>query len=478
METLAGHDLDESGLSLAEAVYRETDGNPFFVTEVLVHLRDTGAIHQNVAGRWVVDGTIDPALLPESVRDVIAGRVVRLGPEAGLVLATAAVIGHDFDLEVLEGATKITADSLLDLLELAKTAALIQEVDQLGRYSFGHALFQHTLYEGLGATRRARMHERVALAIEDACAENPGTRVGELARHWINATPPGNLENAIRYSRQAADAALASLAPDDALRHYAKALELSAQLDVPDPDLLLDLAIGLGTAQRQTGDASFRTTLLHAANQAAKLGDVDRLVAASLANDRGFYSSVGSTDKEKVATLEMVLNLLPATHPTRALVLATLCSELAHGSPLERRQALAEEAIAIAVASGDDAVVVRVLNHLHVPLQVPSLLELTTARAHEGLVRAERLGDPVQLYWASQWMAESAARSADLEEMDRCIAIHAAMTQQLDQPIFAWGHSFVLSLHAHKSPGTPTRLSSSRTRRSKSAPSAGNPTPR
>ncbi len=449
METLAGHDLDEPGLSLAEALYRETDGNPFFVTEVLGHLRDTGAIHLNISGRWVVDGTIDPALLPQSVREVIAGRVVRLGPEAEPVMATAAVIGRDFDLEVLERATNIPVDTLLDLLELAKTTALIQEDKQaLGRYSFGHALLQHTLYEGLGATRRARIHERVALAIEEVCAGSPGARVGELARHWINASPPSNLENAIRYSRQAADAALASLAPDDALRHYAKALELSALVDVADPDFLLDLAIGLGTAQRQTGDASFRTTLLDAAMQAASLGDVDRLVAASLANDRGFYSAVGSTDREKVATLEMALTLLPKTHPTRALVLATLCSELAHGSALEHRQALAEEAISIAEACGDDAVVVRVLNHLHVPLQVPSLLELTTARATEGLARAERLGDPVQLYWASQWMAESAARAADLDEMDRCIAIHAAMAQRLDQPIFAWGHSFILSLRS------------------------------
>ena len=78
--------------------------------------------------------------------------------------------------------------------------------------------------------------------------------------------------------------------------------------------------------------------------------------------------------------------------PQRALVLATLCSELAHGSPLELRQALAEEAESIANQSGDDATCVRVLNHLYIPLQVPQLLGPALTRTTDALVRAERLG--------------------------------------------------------------------------------------
>ena len=82
------------------------------------------------------------------------------------------------------------------------------------------------------------------------------------------------------------------------------------------------------------------------------VGDTERLVAAALANDRGFYSAVGTTDTEKVAVLERALLALPGDDLDRALVLATLCSELADGSTLERRQALADEAVAIAVARG------------------------------------------------------------------------------------------------------------------------------
>ena len=112
----------------------------------------------------------------------------------------------------------------------------------------------------------------------------------------------------------------------------------------PDPVLGLDLAIGLGTAQRQTGDPTSRETLLDAARRAAALGDTDRLVAAALANNRGWFSAAGAIDTEKVEVLEIALDRLPADHIARALVLSTLCSELSYGSPLERRQALADEA--------------------------------------------------------------------------------------------------------------------------------------
>ena len=204
-------------------------------------------------------------------------------------------------------------------------------------------------------------------------------RVGELARHWFSATQPIDLAKAIGYSRQAADAALARSLPADALRYYAQALDLYAQADDPDPILGLDLAIGLGTAQRQTGDPAFRETLLDAARRAADLGDTERLVAAALANDRGFFSAAGAIDADKVEILEMALDRLSADHPDRALVLATLCSELTYGSPLERRQALADEAVAIAEASGDDAIIVRVLNQVVFPA-----LRAAAARAVAG----------------------------------------------------------------------------------------------
>jgi class 3 adenylate cyclase/tetratricopeptide (TPR) repeat protein len=438
MEATAGHTLDDTGVGLAHAVYRETDGNPFFVSEVLRHLAETGAIYQDAAGRWTADDSLEQIALPDSIREVIGGRVVRLGETAGRILSMAAVIGRDFDLDLLARATKASEDELLDILDAASSVALVRELADTGRYNFAHALIQNTLYQDLGPNRRARAHREVAQALEEQCGDRPGSRVGELARHWISASQPIDLAKAINYSRQAGDAALAALAPADALSYYAQALDLYPQATDPDPVLGIDLAIGLGTAQRQTGDSAFRDTLLGAARRAADLGDTDRLVAASLANDRGYYTAAGSIDADKVEILEMSLARLSADNHARALVLATLCSELGLGSPLERRQAIADEAIALAQSFGDDATLVRVLNHISYPLQVPSQCGQTLARTADALVRAERVGDPALLFWAAYFRYPAAAAAGDIDEVDRCYEIIGSMAEQLDQPTLTW----------------------------------------
>ena len=448
LEAAAGQSLDAAGVGLAQAMYRETDGNPFFVSELLRHLSETGTIYQDTTGRWVAESTLEQLALPDSVRVVIGARVGRLGKDAGRVLSVASVIGRDFDLDLLARATKTSEDDLLDILDAAASVALVREVADTGRYSFAHALIQHTLYENLGHNRKTRSHRRVAEALEDLCGDRPGARVGELARHWTCATQPIDLAKAIGYSRQAGDAALGALAPGDALRYYAQALDLYPQVADPDPVLGIDLAIGLGTAQRQTGDAASRETLLTAARQAADLGDTNRLVAAALANDRGYTSNNNATDTDKVEVLEMAVDRLPFDHPDRALVLATLCSELSYGSTLERRKALADEALVIAESSGDDATIARVVNQVLFPLLVPSMFEQQLTWTADALARAERVGDPVLLFLMAHSRATAVFLAGDIDEMDRCIEIMCALAEKLDQPILSWTNTFHLAKRA------------------------------
>ena len=449
MESAAGHKLDETGIALADAVHRETDGNPFFLGEVLRYLSETGAIYQDAAGQWMQADSLTPPALPDSVREVVGGRVARLGDRAERSLSFASVIGRTFDLDLLTRVTRFAEDELLEILQAATTAALVREIaGPPGYYMFAHSLIRHTIYESLGPTRRARAHRQVAEALEDICGSRPGSRIGDLARHWLNASDDAASDRAIRYARQAGDAALNALAPAEALRYFNQACDLMKRVEDPDPVLMLDLAIELGTAQRQTGDPVFRETLLEAAHKAADIGDTKRLVAAALANNRGFYSAVGATDREKVAVLETALGQIPDRTPERALVLAALCSELTHGSSLERRQTLALEAEEIVNGSNDDTTCLRVLNHLYLPLQVPELLVPARARTTDALTRAERLGDPALLYWAAMWRYETAARSGDVDELDRCLEIHGAMSAQLGQPVFTWGHTFLQAQRA------------------------------
>ncbi len=441
-EAASGQSLDEKGLDLARAVYRETDGNPFFVGEVLRHLTERGAIYRDNSGRWVAGDDLENTVLPDSIRDVIGGRVVRLGKDAERVLAMAAVIGREFDLELLARAADLPDDEVLDHLDGAIGAALVRDLpDSPGRFQFTHSLVQHTLYQDLRSTRRARAHRQVAQALEDLGSDDSEARVDQLARHWVAAIQPTDLAKAIGYSRRAGDMALAALAPADALRFYSQALDLSSQSPDSDPVLELDLTIGMGTALRQAGDLAFRETLLGACRAAVELGDTDRLVAAVLANDRGTFSTVSTIDTEKVEMLEAALHRLKHDDVRRALVLATLCTELTVGSSLQRRQDLAEEALAIARRCGEDATVVRVINHVLLPLSLPHLLDLSTERSLEALSLAESVGDPVLLCTAASGRRLVAGASGDIAEMDRCLDLKGRLVAKLDLPFLNWVHT-------------------------------------
>src|SRR5262245_27433838 len=447
MEALAGYPLVRADeVALATAVHRETDGNPFFVGQVIRHLVETGVIFKDSSGRWIAQDSMARVELPDSVREVIGGRVVRLGQRAERMLALAAVIGRDFDLDLLARASATPADELIDMLDAAVAAALVREApDRPGHFHFAHALIQHTLYENLGPTRCQQGHRRIAAALEELCGDRPDARVGELARHWSHSTSPADRDKAIEYSRRAGDAALAALAPSEALHYYANALDLFSRTGIQDPALGIDLAIGLGTAQRQTGVPAFRDTLLDAARRAIDLGDTPRLVAAALAAHRGLFSNFGAIDSERVAIFEEALAHMVDDDPNRALILATYCLEIVVGSTLERRQALAAEALAIAEASDDEVVIVRVLNNLAYALMSPPMLEQSLARSASGLERAARLGDPVLHFFAANWRRQACAQAGDINEMNRCTDVMAGLARQLNQPMLTWVHTFGLA---------------------------------
>ena len=441
MEAAAGHPLDDSGVGLAHAIHRETDGNPFFVGEVLRNLVETGAIRQDDEGRWVPEATLDGTALPDSVREVIGARVLRLGKEAGRILSVAAVIGRDFDLDLLAASTNGDEDDVLDVLDAATEVSLVRElVDTPGRFNFAHALIQHTLYEDLGATRRARAHRAVAEALEELCGDQPGARVGELARHWCNATQPIDLTKAISYARQAGDAALAALSPDEALRYYRQALELCDRADGIDATEVLDLTIGLGVAQKGSGDPEFRATLLNAARRAIDLDDTDRLVAAVLANNRGWASVVGQIDHEKLSMLEAARDRLSPDRIERAMVVATICAELMYGGDGDTRTAMADEAMGIALAS-DDVDIVLVGLQVLAGLQVPIWRRRFEAVLADVVARADRIADPVLLMKVVGYRLVAAAWAGDLATFDGLLESQRELVERTGEPFLRWSRA-------------------------------------
>jgi hypothetical protein len=438
VESVTGSSMGEAGLALRDALGRETDGNPFFVGELLRHLVETGLIDRGTDGQWRVAGDVRDRGLPVSVREVIGERVARLGEETERVLSLAAVIGRDFDLDVLEAVAGIGEDRLLDVLDTAVEAILLHDVSGT-RYSFAHALVEHALYDGLTGTRRARAHRRVAQAIEEICGDEPGARVGELARHYAESTAPEDLHRAVRYALAASDDALARLAPDDALHWCTQGLTLLDRRHREPDELRCGLLVALGEAQRQTGNAVFRETLLDAARLAQAIESDSLLIAAALANNRGFASVSGLVDAERVAVLEAACKVVAGSKSAEeAQLLALLAVELTYDGDLPRRRELGDRALAIARRDADLATLIRVINKSVRAIDVPETLSERLSLTAEALDAAETLGDPVLQFFCADARGYTLFHAARIDEFDEVLSKARAIAERLNQPTMRW----------------------------------------
>ncbi len=439
LSAAAGHELDAHGVALAAEIAAETGGNPFFVGEILRHLTESGMlVFDEDSGRWSIDRAQGTAM-PESVRDVIDRRVERLGESARELLTTAAVIGRSFDVDLLSRLVDVSEAGVLDQLEAAVAASVLSEsTDDVGRFSFAHALINEALYEALGPTRRSRMHLRVALELEELCGADPGDRVGELARHWAAATRPAQAGKAIEYARLAGERALERLVPDEAVKWFTQALELLDGQPEPDPMLRCDLLIGLGEAGREAG-SSFRRKLLEASQIALERDDSDRLVRAVLANNRGRTSSVARVDEQRVELLETALAQTRADQPsTRARLLSLLALELAWAPVYERRRALSDEALELARLCPDHHALAQVLRDRPYAIWAPGALEERRANAAELLELAERLDDPVLRYWAHLNAMDVRGEAADIDGAREALEQCSSIAAQVGQPTLRW----------------------------------------
>src|SRR5262249_60028063 len=123
-------------------------------------LWESGALFQQ-NGRWTYRGDIAGLGIPEGVREVIGRRLGRLSDGTNRLLGLAAVIGRQFDVPLLAKIAETSEDAVLDALDEATAAALVNEVPGSAEtFTFRHALIRTTLYEELSATRRGRLHPR------------------------------------------------------------------------------------------------------------------------------------------------------------------------------------------------------------------------------------------------------------------------------------------------------------------------------
>jgi energy-coupling factor transporter ATP-binding protein EcfA2 len=237
---------------LAEAIYRQTEGNPLFVQEVVRYLVEEGVISpQGEVRQKPLEMPVEMRI-PDGLRDVIGKRLSSLSEGCNKVLAVAAVIGRDFRLEVLEKVAGMTEEEIFETLEEAKKAAAIEERTGVGaavNYRFAHSFFQQTLYEEIIAPRRIRLHQQVAKAIEKVYKTRLEEHTAELAEHFSHSSYANDLKKAVHYGEMAAKRATDVYAYGEAVRLLEHAIKVQEVLDTGDKikrcDLLLELSDAL-----------------------------------------------------------------------------------------------------------------------------------------------------------------------------------------------------------------------------------------
>ena len=213
--------------SLARVVFEETEGNPFFVEEVFRHLVEEGKLFDE-KGAFLSGLKVDQLQVPEGVRLVLGRRLQRLGDDARRILTTAAVIGRSFPLQLLEHFEKENPDAVLDGMEEAERAHLV-EPESRGRetrYRFVHELVRQTLIETVSLPRRQRLHARIAEAMEHVFAKSLEAHIPALAHHLYEAGLAADQEKAVHFLAEAARQASHAAAHEEALGHLDNALSL------------------------------------------------------------------------------------------------------------------------------------------------------------------------------------------------------------------------------------------------------------
>jgi DNA-binding CsgD family transcriptional regulator len=227
------------------AVYRETNGNPFFVEEVIRQLkadgRDLGQPATAVS-EWGI---------PEGVRQVIGRRLARLSPDALRLLHFAAVLGTDLDLLVLERATALAGTAMTDALDGALNAGLLRDEPTC---RFSHPLVREAVYDDLSLPRKQYLHLQVAEAIETVYAASLQRSITSLAAHYRLAGAAADPAKAIDYSQRAGDACCAVYAWEEAVSHYEGALQALEMGGHEDDDRRCDLLLTLGEALLAAGE--------------------------------------------------------------------------------------------------------------------------------------------------------------------------------------------------------------------------------
>ncbi len=420
---------------LAEAVQQQTDGNPFFVGEVVRLLASEG--------RLTAGGDVADLQIPQGVREVVGRRLDRLSEETNQALRVAAVIGREFEEDVVLQVADLSPEQLMRAAPEAIAERLVTDLGD-GRYSFAHALVRDTLYEELTPAKRSALHERAGRAIERICGENVDERLGELAHHFLEAAPRGDLAKAIDYAQRAGAQDMEQLAYEDAVDVYGRALEVLDLMDEPDEALRCRLLLNLGGAEAKSARvADARAAFERAAESARRLDDTDALVGAAIGI--ALMSDAGRLDEQLLTLLDEALERIgPERSARRAALLSAKSAELYWvNNDVSESERLVDEAIEIAREIDSPPTLAAALQR---KIFIPSGPEASRERlalADEMVELGEACGDREAVVRGHAYRLWSYLELGDIPAVDRELELYARLADELRMPEHTW-HTFAL----------------------------------
>jgi serine/threonine protein kinase/tetratricopeptide (TPR) repeat protein len=421
-EMLAAIFATEITPEFLDGIYRETDGNPFFIEEVCRALVDSGAVYYQ-DGDWHRPPDMADLEIPQGVQVAVESRLAKLPKDHQETLRMAAILGREFCFDILLECLDLDEDTLIEALEAAEEAQMIQEINGVGEvtFSFVHALVPNAIIESVRTLRRRKLHRQAAIAIEKFSPEDYET----LAYQYGEA---GDEEQALNYYTQAGERALAAFANQDAEEYFRSALDLveneqeeahlMAQLGISqahqsknsqaietwrqaielylrqdDKDKLAEFYARSGRATWEKGDIKASLTICHeglsAVTNAADGPGLARLLAETSRNSY-FNGMHGECEKYGRKALQMAESLNLTIIEVEALSTLGLLPEL----PLDQSITLLKRAVERAEKGNLPRQAMRAHNNLSVQYMARFDFHKSTQHVKQAAQIAHQIGDP------------------------------------------------------------------------------------
>jgi serine/threonine protein kinase/tetratricopeptide (TPR) repeat protein len=284
LATLFGQ--ESISIEFAQLIHRETEGNPFFIEEVIKSLIEQGQIYRE-GDRWQ-RREIGELTVPQSVKEAIGRRLNRLSDSCTAVLRAAAALGKLFEFKELEAVVDTPEDQLLDAVDEAIGAQLIRG-ERGDRFVFTHDKIREVLYEEMNPIRRRRLHQRIGDGLAQLYMANLDDHAQDLAHHFIES---GDCGQGIQYAIQAAEKSARLFAHDEALHYYDHARECADALDRTDQLAAIHEAVGnvyynRGSFQAAVGAYHRALDLASSSDKRAELKTRMGVAYAYVADERG-----------------------------------------------------------------------------------------------------------------------------------------------------------------------------------------------